>query len=288
LAAGIDSHGEVIFAGQTWSYDFPVSGSPIGPTGFGDSFMVKLARSGPPTITAVVNGASFQPYIEAGSWVTILGSNLANTFPGQTWTGNDIVNGNLPTSLNGVSVTIDGKPAFVEYVSPEQINVQSPSDAASGAVYVVVNNNGALSAPATVQLQPAAPAFFTYGGTDYVAASLYPDYAAVGNPAVVPGATPAKPGDILMLWGTGFGATNPLTAPGVVVSGTPLLAATPTVTVGGVPVTVLGAALASGSVGLYQVNIQLPSTIPSGPVALQASVNGQQTQAGALLFVTSP
>lgn len=293
LAAAVDSQGNVIFAGQTWSYDFPVSGSPNGaalngPGGYGDSFVVKLGQSAPPTITSVVNGASFQPYIEAGSWVTILGSNLANTSPGQTWTGNDIVNGNLPTSLKGVSVTIDGKPAFVEYVSPTQLNVQSPADPASGPVSVVVNNNGALSAPATVQLQPAAPAFFTYGGTNYVNASRYPDYAPVGNPAVVPGTTPAKPGDILILWGTGFGATIPPTSPGVVVSGAPQLATTPTVMVGGVQATVLGAGLTSGSVGVYQVNIQLPPTVPAGPVSLQASVNGQQTQAGALLFLAGP
>ncbi|HEY6302976.1 MAG TPA: hypothetical protein VIX14_07900 [Terriglobales bacterium] len=85
-----------------------------------------------------------------------------------------------------------------------------------------------------------------------------------GNPAVVPGTTPAKPGDILMLWGTGFGATNPPTAPGVVVNGTPPLAALPAVTVGGVAATVLGAALSDGTVGLYQVNIQLPSNVPIG------------------------
>jgi uncharacterized protein (TIGR03437 family) len=99
-----------------------------------------------------VNGATFQPGIEAGSWVTIFGSNLANTFPGQTWTGNDIVMGRLPTSLNGVSVTIDGKLAFVECVSPVQINVHAPADGASGPAQVEVNNNGALSAPATAQL----------------------------------------------------------------------------------------------------------------------------------------
>ena len=144
-------------------------------------------------------------------------------------------------------------------------------------------------------MAPSAPAFFTYGGTSYAVASRYPDYTAVGNPAVVPGTTPAKPGDILMLWGTGFGATNPPTAPGVVVSGTPPLAALPAVTVGGVAATVLGAALSDGTVGLYQVNIQVPQlttgtypNVPIGPVSLQASINGQQTQVGALLFVTNP
>jgi uncharacterized protein (TIGR03437 family) len=58
--------------------------------------------------------------------------------------------------------------------------------------------------------------------------------------------------------------------------------------VGGVAATVLDAAPSDGTAGLYQVNIQLPSSVPIGPVSLQASINGQQTQVGALLFVTNP
>ena len=85
--------------------------------------------------------------IEAGSWVTIQGSNLANTT--RTWRSSDFVGDDLPTSLDGVSVSIDGQPAFVEYISPTQINVQAPSDSMVGAVNVVVDNNGAVSAPAT-------------------------------------------------------------------------------------------------------------------------------------------
>ena len=78
--------GNVIIAGQTWSFDFPVPGG-FQPTrtGYGEAFVVKLAPPGPPAITSVLNGASFQPGIEAGSWVMIQGTNLANTFPGRTW-----------------------------------------------------------------------------------------------------------------------------------------------------------------------------------------------------------
>src|ERR1035441_5045355 len=97
----------------------------------------------------------------------IQGTNLANTYPGRTWRSDEVVNGNLPTALDGVSVTIDGQPAFVYYISATQINVQAPSDSAVGAVNVVVDNNGNISAPATAQLQAAAPAFFMYPGTNY-------------------------------------------------------------------------------------------------------------------------
>jgi uncharacterized protein (TIGR03437 family) len=132
----------------------------------GDVFVAKLSVPGAPVITSVLNAASFQPGIEAGSWVMIRGTNLANTSPGRTWHTDEIVNGKLPTSLDGVSVTINGKPAFVEYISPTQINVQAPSETAVGTVDVVVTNNGAPSvAGGHAQLQTVAPAFFAYPGT---------------------------------------------------------------------------------------------------------------------------
>ena len=198
-----------------------------------------------------------------------------------------MVNGNLPTSLDGVSVTIDGKAAFVYYISPTQINVQAPSDSTTGAVNVVVNNNGNASAPATAQLQAAAPAFFLFPGTNYAIASRLPDYARVG-PTAISGTIAAKPGDPVVLWGTGFGATNPPAPAGVAVNGSPAVATTPTVTVGGVAVPVISAGLTAGTAGLYQVTIQLPATVPTGVVAVQASVGGATTQAGVILFVGQP
>jgi len=286
LAVTTDAQGNLIFAGQTWSYDFPVPGGVRPPAGqLGDAFVVKLAPPGSPAITSVLNAASLQSGIEAGSWVTIQGTNLANTNPGRTWRSDEIVNGNLPTALDGVSVTIDGKPAFVEYISPNQINVQAPSDSAVGSVNVVVSNNGALSAPATAQLQAAGPGFFLYPGTSYALASRLPDYALVADPSIVAGATAAKPGDFVVLWGTGFGATNPAVAAGTVVNGAPAVVVAPTVTVGGVPVQVLNAVLTTGCAGLYQVTIQLPDNVPSGAVAVQASAGGVSTPAGVTIFV---
>jgi uncharacterized protein (TIGR03437 family) len=274
LALNTDAQGNVIIAGQTWSSDFP--GGAQAPAGqFGDAFVVKIAPAGPPTITSVLNGASFQAGIEAGSWVTITGTNLANTNPGRTWKDSEVVNGQLPTSLDGVSVTIDGKPAFVYYISPTQINVQAPSDTNIGAVDVVVNNNGAVSAPATAQLQAAAPAFFTFSGTTAAIASRLPDYT-VGA---------VKPGDTVVLWGTGFGATTPPTPAGSAVSGAPAVATTPTVTVGGVSVPVISAVLTTSTAGLYQITIQIPANVPVGAQPVQATVGTVKTPAGVTLTI---
>jgi uncharacterized protein (TIGR03437 family) len=275
LAVALDSQGNAIFAGQTFSGDFPVPGGSPLPYTYGDAFVVKVA-TGPPVIASVLNGASFQPGIEAGSWVTVKGTNLANKV--------DLAaSGNLPTQLDGVSVTIDGIAAFVDYISPTQINVQAPSDAALGAVSVVVTNNGAVSAPVTAQLQAAAPAFFLYLGTSYALASRLPNYAEVGEPSA-----PAKPGDTLVLWGTGFGATSPSVAAGTVVTGTPAVVTAPIVTVGGMAVPVIDTILTAGSAGLYQITIQLPANVPTGAVAVQASVGGVSTPAGVTIFVGTP
>ena len=100
---------------------------------------------------------------EAGPWVAIKSNHLANTNPSRIWNSADFAGGNLPTSFDGVSVTIDGRPAFVYYISPTQVNVQAPSDTALGTVNVLVDNNGAVSPPATARLQTVAPAFFCMG-----------------------------------------------------------------------------------------------------------------------------
>ena len=236
-----------------------------------------------PVVTAVVNGASFQPGIESGSWVTIQGANLANTKPGRTWNAGDFAGGTLPTQLDGVSVTIDGIAAFVEYISPTQINVQAPFDNTLRAVDVMVTNSAAASAPALAQLQAAAPAFFLYPETNYAVASRLPDYASVGNPSA-----PAKPGDTLVLWGTGFGPTNPTVPGGEVVTGAPAAVFAPAVTIGGMTVAVISTVLTAGSAGLYQITVQLPANVPTGAVALQASVGGVSTPAGVTILVGTP
>src|ERR1041385_6717495 len=266
------------------------SQSPRGSVGslFGSDLATSLPRadSVPVSVTGVVNGASFQPGIAGASWVTIQGSNLANTNPGRIWKAEEIVNGNLPTSLDGVSVMINNKPAYVYYISPTQINVQAPSDGSVGPVNVVVTNNGSVSPAGTAQLQAFSPAFFQYGGTSYAIATRFPDNALLGNPASIPGTVAAKPGDVLILWATGFGPTNPAVSAGVVVTGAPAATTAPTITLANsMNANVIGTALSPGSAGLYQIAIQLPGNVPTGNVAIQASVGGVQSAAGINLFV---
>jgi uncharacterized protein (TIGR03437 family) len=234
----------------------------------------------------VVNGASFQPGIAADSWVTILGTNLAPTT--DNW-GNSVVNGTLPTGLDGVSVTMDGKFAYISYISPGQLNVLAP-DLSPGPVTVTVTTpNGAASvSTVTASLYGLyAPAFFLWPANQPVATRT--DFSPAAKSGSIAGAVtvPAKPGDTIILWGTGFGPTNPAAPVGVVV---PLgqiytTATTPAVTINNVPAMVLSAVLAPGFAGLYQIAIQVPNTLTNGDWPIQASIGGVSSPSNVLLTV---
>jgi uncharacterized protein (TIGR03437 family) len=111
--------------------------------------------------------------------------------------------------LQGVSVTVNGLPAYVDYVSPTQINALAPDDDTLGPVPVQVTTAGVASNAVTVQKSLFAPAFLTFDGTHV--AALHADYSLIGAPNLLPGAvtTPAKPGEIILLYGVGFGPANP-------------------------------------------------------------------------------
>jgi uncharacterized protein (TIGR03437 family) len=181
-------------------------------------------------------------------------------------------------------VTFDGQPAFPYFVSPEQIDLQAPA-VPSGDVQVVVTNNGASTAPTKVRMENYAPAFFQWGANPYAVATRYPDNAYVANPSIGGSFVGAKSGDKLVLWGTGFGPTDPEQTPGMLLSGPHNVAQPVTVRVGGIPATVLGAALSPGLVGVYQIAIQLPNQLPTRDVSLKASIGGSNTPDNVYLFV---
>jgi uncharacterized protein (TIGR03437 family) len=233
----------------------------------------------------VFNAASFQPGVSAGSWVTIQGSNLAGNTRG--WSTDDFDGGALPTQLDGVSVKIDGKPAYVAFISPAQINVQAPADSALGPVPVEVTYNGSTSSPGTALLQAVSPALFLWSGKYAVA--THPNFSPAAPAGLFPGVTtvPAKPGEVIVLWGTGFGATTPIVAPGIIPPATPPanVASPVTATIGNIAATVVGAAISPGNPGLYQIAVQVPPSAPDGDLPVVAQVNGVQSSSSVLLNV---
>ena len=262
-------------------------GSPNGDHIYKQTYtLTPSASSGtPPTISAngVVNGASFQPGIVPNSWITIQGSDLSPVT--DTW-ANAIVNGQLPTTLDHVSVSVGGKPAYVYFISPQQINAVAP-DAGTGTMSVTVTTPGGTSAAVSTNAQTVSPAFFLWAN-QYAVATRQDFSWAVKN-GTFSGTTtvPAKPGDVIILWGTGFGPTAPTAPVGMQVPAdkTYSTASPVTVTVGNLPAQVFGTALAPGFAGLYQVAIQVPDGAPNGDLPVVATVNGVSSPSGVTLTV---
>jgi uncharacterized protein (TIGR03437 family) len=245
---------------------------------------LKLATApAKPVITGVVNGASFLPGIVSLSWGTIVGTNLA--IKTDSW-DHLIVNGKLPTAVDDVSVTVDGQAAYIYFISAGQINFIVP-EVPAGPHAVVVTNSLGTSAPFEATVFSFNPAFFEWPGNQAVATRL--DFSLAAKNGTFGGATtiPAKPGDTIILWGTGFGPTNPLPGQGeeTPTDTTYSTATTPTVEINHVPAMVYGAALAPGFAGLYQVAIQVPPSLGNGDWPVVTSIGGVSSPSALVLTV---
>ena len=242
-----------------------------------------------PVITSVINGASYLQGIAAGSWITIRGTDLAST--SRIWTDKDIVEGRLPTELEGVSVRVNNRDAAIYYISPTQINALAPADQSTGSVSVTVKNALGTSSAASTVLQTHAPGFFAFDPQNRkYPAAIHADGTYAGPPNLFGSAAttrPARPGDVILLFGTGFGPTDPAADPSRDnVGAAPLV--TPNdlrIRIGNVQATVHYAGLAGN--GLYQFNVAVPE-VADGDQPLIAEIGGQRSQAGLNVYVQRP
>jgi len=230
-----------------------------------------------PVITQVANAFGESPVIAPNTWIFIKGSNLATT--PRTWAEADFANNQMPTQLDGVSVTVNGKKAYVYYISPVQINVLTPPDAVTSPVQVLVTFNSAVSNIATVQAQAQSLSFFEFpvGNVHYVIAQ-HLDATTVGP------TSPAKPGEIIYVAANGFGPTGDPIVSGARTQTGNLPPPFPVVTVGGIPATVSFAGLV-GPPGLFFIFFKVPSDAPDGDLSLAATYNGLSTQSNLLVSV---
>ena len=245
----------------------------------------KAAGGNPPVITStngVTNGASFRPGAVTGAWTTVFGANLSPST--RDWTGAIDAAGNFPTSLDGVSVTIDGKPAFIYFISPGQLNIQAPDLAGkTGPVAVVVKTPAGESVAYSAIAAKELPGLFTYSlNSKTYPAAVRLDAAVIG-PAGVAGVVPAKPGELILFFGTGFGPTNPAVAPGKIFSGAARLVDSVIMRIGGIAVTPDFAGLSSS--GLNQFNVTIPSALANGEHAIEMLINSVPIQTGVVLAV---
>jgi uncharacterized protein (TIGR03437 family) len=220
----------------------------------------------------VVNAASFVtgPGIAPGSYISIFGSNLS-LGPGGEGTAN------LPVSIQSVSVSFDVPAANLSvaghliYVNPQQVNVQVPWElSGQTSVQMKVSIESASGAVFTAPVSDYSPGVFTYVSGDQTFATAQD---ATFAPVTV--ANPAIRGQIVTLYGTGFGPVNNAPASGDPApdsSSTTLV--TPLVTMGGVPARVVFSGLAPGYAGLYQINVVIPTDVQSGLLPVTISANG--------------
>lgn len=230
-----------------------------------------------PSISAngVVPVYSTSTSITPGSWISIYGSNLAS--------GTAVWNGDFPTVLSQVAVTIDSRPAYLWYVSPAQINVQVPDDSKTGTVTVAVTTPGG-TATQDVTLSQYAPSLSLFNAKYPAGIVITPGspgnsgqgYDIIGPPGAFSFPTrPVRAGETLILYGVGFGPTVPAVPAGQPYSGAAYSVTVPNISIGSVPATVTFAGIVQA--GLYQFNVIVPD-VSGGDLTLQASVNGFAAQ----------
>jgi uncharacterized protein (TIGR03437 family) len=230
----------------------------------GISIQQDLVLDETPAIEWVLSGGggreSVQPNIQAGSLVSIRGTNLA---------GGTAVDAELPETLAGVSVMIDWKPARVYSVSREEVQVVAP-EVSAGLLDVVVSRDGVSSAGVRAPVVAAAPALLV-SGEKYALLTQPADMAAIAGlrKGVEPAAT--RPGEVVTLWGTGLGMEGTETS----------------VTVGGEPAEVVETALQPGLAGIYRIAIRVPAGVAPGDAEVRVSAGGSVSPGGVFLWIGS-
>ncbi len=241
---------------------------------YATAYYVGPANSATGTVIAeVANAEGENPTIAPNTWVEIKGAGLAPPGDSRIWQASDFVGGQMPTQLDHVSASVNGKSAYIYYISPTQVNILTPPDAISGPLQVTVTNNGAASVAFNAQAQALSPSFFVFNGGPYVAA-VHTNGTLIGPTTLYPGAsTPAQPGEIVMIYANGFGPTIP--------SG--VLSPTPVIKIGGITANVQFAGLVAA--GQYQFNVVIPPALGNGDQAITATYSEVSTQARAAITV---
>lgn len=277
---------------------YVASNSSNGPAPAGANIKQKTLKLNPavgggaakPTISqgGAVSAGSFGggSKVTAASYLEIFGKDLSLTT--RSWAGGDFNGTKAPTNLDNTQVTIDGKAAFVNFISPTQVNVIVPDGIAAGPVQVIVKTIGGSSDPVTVtgaSVAPGilAPASFLISGKQYLVAQ-FADGTFAGRVGLISGVTfrTPKPGDRLVIYGLGFGPTTPSIPAGTIVGVANDLGSSLKVQIGPAPAATEYKGLSPNFVGLYQFNVVVPN-VQAGDQEITMEISGIKTQANVFL-----
>ena len=260
-------------------------------------FSVPFTISAPvPIITSIVT-AGAGAAIAQNTWLEITGLNLVmpNTPSSDVYWSNapEFLSGRMPTQVGGVSVKIDGKPAYVWFYcsaatsalplcTTDQINVLSLFDGHVGPVQVVVTNGPVSSAPFTVDMQPVVPSLLLFKPQKYVVAT-HTNGNLLGPPSLYPGlSTPAGPQETVILWAVGFGVPSAALVDGSATQIAPL-PVLPSCQIGGNPAPVTTALMVSP--GLFALFVTIPANAPSGDNPISCTYQNTTTPSGDLITI---
>jgi uncharacterized protein (TIGR03437 family) len=221
---------------------------------------------------AMVSAASFALHpapLAPGSIAALFGKYLNDGPPGPL---TSFANGKLVTALGGTQVLVNGIPAPLFFSFFNLVALQIPTELAganSATVQVVVG--GRTSATRTILLEPAAPGLFSVNANGQGAGAI-----THANGSLITLQSPAQRDEVIVLYVTGLGVTDPPLA-----TGAPAVLNTvpnPTVTIDGIPATVQFAGRTPGLVGLDQINVQVPSGVgSSGGLSVRVSAGARQS-----------
>jgi uncharacterized protein (TIGR03437 family) len=226
------------------------------------------------------------------SYIEIYGTNLADNT--RVWSGADFRGTNAPTTLDNVQVLINRRPAFVYFISPTQINVNAPEDAAIGPVSIQVLNGRGSSNMGTANRARVSPTLhstpqFTAGGRLHVVAQSAAFDTYIGPSGMLSGVNlrAARAGETLIIFALGCGPTRPLTNPGSTNSSNAPLLLNFELRVGGRTARVPFAGAVQGTIGLYQFNVVVPETT-AGAQPIELTIDGVPNNQSLVLEVGAP
>lgn len=235
-----------------------------------------------PKVTAVTNAASYDSAIAPGQMVVVWGTGMG---PDKVASLTQDANGLVSTSVSGVRILFDGVPAPVVYASAGQCSAVVPYfGAIKATTHVQVEYQGVRSDPVEVPVTATAPGLFTSDASGMGQGAVLNEDGVTRNST----SAPAKPGSVVILWGTGEGLTDP---PGVdgrlAVDVLPKPLAAVSVQIGGLPATVLYAGAAPGNIpGLFQINARMSNSVqPGDRVAVQVTVGAKASQGSVTIAV---
>ena len=156
------------------------------------------------------------------------------------------------------------------FVSPQQINANLPDDIAPGAQVLTVSPGGQPDVRATFNVARNAPGLFPVAANDQAfAMATHEDGSPVSTDS------PAKSGELLTVYGTGFGPADHARLEGFPIPQSPpyLMADTVSVQVGDSAIVPEKAFAVPGRFGIDAVQFRLNGA-PSGNLTLKVTING--------------